>query len=48
MIFTNGYAHISVIDTGIGIPIEAQNKLFKINEHYTTIGQIKKLVQVWD
>ncbi len=34
----NGYAHISVIDTGVGIPIEAQNKLFKINEHHTTIG----------
>jgi len=34
----NNFVEISVKDTGVGIPLEMQNKLFKIDEHVSTKG----------
>jgi signal transduction histidine kinase len=36
------FAVISISDTGVGIPLEKQDKLFKIEENYTTIGTEKE------
>ncbi len=36
------FAVISICDTGVGIPIEKQDKLFKIEENYTTMGTEKE------
>ena len=35
------FAVISINDTGVGIPLEKQGKLFKIEENYTTMGKEK-------
>jgi PAS domain S-box-containing protein len=39
---TNRYIEISVKDTGIGIPNEKLDKLFKIDESFTTLGTEKE------
>jgi PAS domain S-box-containing protein len=39
---TNGYIEVSVTDTGVGMPQEATEKIFKIDTKYSTPGTAKE------